>query len=313
MTEMAISIDSSQKMTVSAAVYTTFISALFGANTVAIKIGLLGMGPFTSAAIRFTLASIALFVWAKATRQSLSFTKNQFRPLLIISAIFTVQLSLFHLGMSKTNASRGALLANIQPFFLLFLAHQFIPGDRITKKKFFGLLLGFLGVAFVFMEKTGVSSGFQTGDVIILGAAFLWACNGAYTKRILSDVDPYHLVIYPMIVSVPFFFMEAFLWDGSMVTRIDASVSGALIYQSLICAAFGFVAWTNLLKRYGAVSLHSFIFIMPISGVFLGGLLLREPITVKLIMALVLIALGIAIVQIRERTAGPILSPGENL
>ncbi|MEW5909619.1 MAG: DMT family transporter, partial [Thermodesulfobacteriota bacterium] len=172
MNEMAIPIASSQKMPVSAAVYTAFISALFGANTVAIKIGLSGIGPFTTAAFRFSIASVALFVWAKATRQSLVFTKKQFWPLLVISVIFTVQLSLFHLGISRTNASRGALLANIQPFFLLFLAHQFIPEDRMTKKKFFGLLLGFLGVAFVFMEKTGVSSGFQTGDIIILSAAF---------------------------------------------------------------------------------------------------------------------------------------------
>jgi drug/metabolite transporter (DMT)-like permease len=298
---------------VPAAVYTVFISALFGANTVAIKIGLWGIGPFTTAAIRFSLASIALLIWAKATRQSLGFKKNQLWPLVVISVIFTVQLSLFHLGMSKTTASRGTLLANIQPFFLLFLAHQFIPQDRMTKKKFIGLLLGFLGVALVFMEKKGATTAFRSGDIIILGAAFLWACNGVYTKRIIADIDPYHLVLYPMIVSVPFFFMEAMIWDGSMITRIDPPVIGAMIYQSLICAAFGFVAWTNLLKRYGAVSLHSFVFIMPISGVFLGGMILGEPMTTKILLALVLIVIGIAVVQIKEKDPSPILHPGENV
>ena len=63
--------------------------------------------------------------------------------------------------------------------------------------------------------------------------------------------------------------------------------------------SFGFIAWMTLLKKYGAVSLHSFIFIMPVAGVLLGGLVLGEPITAKIMLALLLIVLGIFIVNLK--------------
>jgi drug/metabolite transporter (DMT)-like permease len=73
-----------------------------------------------------------------------------------------------------------------------------------------------------------------------------------------------------------------------------------------VTAAFGFVTWNTLLQKYGAVALHSFIFIMPISGVVLGGLLLGEPITVKILTALALIVAGILIVHLKPRKAEPV-------
>ncbi|MGD9080748.1 MAG: EamA family transporter, partial [Desulfobacterales bacterium] len=81
---------------------------------------------------------------------------------------------------------------------------------------------------------------------------------------------------------------------------------GAVLYQSLVTAAFGFVAWNTLLQKYGAVALHSFIFLMPIAGVALGGFVLGEPITSKLLIALALIVAGILIVHLKPRKEAPV-------
>ena len=83
------------------------------------------------------------------------------------------------------------------------------------------------------------------------------------------------------------------------------------MYQGLIATSFGFVAWNTLLQKHGAVALHSFIFLMPVTGVVLGGALLREPITAQIVAALVLIAAGILIVNTRARVV--IVHPGRNV
>jgi len=296
-----------------AASFTVFICMLFGANAVAIKISLEGIGVFTTAGIRFAIASVAIFLWAKITGRSFKINKDQILQLLVISIVFTIQLSLFYLGLSKSNASRGTLLVNFQPFFTLFLAHFFIPGDRITKRKIMGILLGFAGVAFVFLEKKGVTSDFEVGDVMILAAAFLWSCNAVYTKRIISAYKPFQIALFPMIFSVPFFFLEGVLWDHHMITFIDSKIIGAMVYQSLVTASFGFVVWNSLLQRYGAVALHSFIFIMPISGVLLGGLILGEPLTVNILIAMLLIVAGILMTHIKQKKPIPSLPIGKNI
>jgi len=126
--------------------YTAGLCITFGANAVAIKISMVGIGPLTAAGLRFSMASVAILLWARATGRPLRFKREQALQVLILCALFTVQLALFYLGLSKTNASRGTLLANLQPFFILLLAHFFIPGDRMTVRKTIGILMGFLGV-----------------------------------------------------------------------------------------------------------------------------------------------------------------------
>ena len=296
---------SNQELSLSAVVFTIFLCTLFGSNAVAIKIAFSGLGVFTTAAIRFGIAAVAIFLWARITGRSIALKKGQFHQVLIFSVLFTVQLSLFYLGLSKSNASRGTLLSNLLPFFILFLAHFFIPEDRITKRKFFGILLGFAGVVFMFMDEKAMQAGFRTGDIIILCGVAIWSCSTVYLKRIISTFSPFQVVLYSTMFSVPLFLAEALLWDNAMIFNLDASVIGAMLYQSLITASFGFVAWNTLLKKYGAVSLHSFVFIMPIAGVALGGLVLGEPITIKILLALVFIVCGILVVHWQPKKEAP--------
>ena len=194
-----------------------FLSAAFGANAVAIKISVSGIGPFTAAGIRFLIASLVIFAWARATGRSFHVHRNQVYPLLVLFLLFFSQISFLYLGISRTNASRAVLISNLQPFFVLFLAHFFIPDDRITLRKALGLLLGFTGVCFVFLEKEGVTEGFQVGDVLMVLSTSLWAVSTVYTKTVLHRLSPHFIAFYQMVVSVPFFFLGGFLWDQPMI------------------------------------------------------------------------------------------------
>lgn len=263
-----------------------FLSAAFGANAVAIKISVSGIGPFTAAGIRFFIASLVIFAWARATGRSFHMFRDQVYPVFLLFLIFFSQISLLYLGISKTHASRAVLISNLQPFFVLFLAHFFIPDDRITFRKAVGLLLGFTGVCLVFLEKEGVTEGFQIGDFLMVVSTGLWGTSAVYTKRVLHRLGPHFVVFYQMILSVPFFFLAGYLWDQPMIGTLNAEVVIALLYQALVAAAFGFIAWNTLLQHHGAVILNSFNFLMPVAGVFLAWWLLNEPLTVKILLAL---------------------------
>ena len=201
-------------LSLQASVFAIFLCVLFGANAVAIKFTLTGLCTFTAAAVRFNIAVVAIFLWTRFTHQSIRFRKGQAHQLLIISVLFVAQISLFYVGLSKTFASRGALIVNF----------------------------------------------------------------------------------------VPFLYICAFLFDKPMMNAPGGGVVAAILYQGLITGSFGFVAWNVLLQRYGAVSLHTFIFIMPVVGVLLGGLLLKEPITGNILIALVLIGTGIFVTQFHKKT-----------
>lgn len=288
-------------MTIKAAGLTVFICILFGANPVAIKYCLTGMGAFTAAGIRFTIAAVVIFLWARLNKTSLVITKKQFRQMMILASIFVVQLSCLYLGISKTTASHGALISNALPFIVLILAHFFIPGDTISWKKGIGITLGFMGIVFLFFDEQNMTGDLKQGDFIVFLAVILWSSNAVFAKRIISGYNVIQITLYPMVLGIPFFFLAGFLWDDQMVRTLNPTIITAVLYQSIITASFGFLAWNNLLQRFGATALHSFIFIMPLAGVMFGVVLLGEPVTTHLTAAIVFIVTGVIIVNLRRK------------
>lgn len=288
------------------------LCTVFGANAVAIKISLSGIGTFTAAGLRFAIAATAIALWAWFTKRPFYIAKSDRVPLLVLCAMFTVQLSLFYLGLSKTLASRGALVVNVVPFFVLIFAHFFIPGDRITLRKVMGMGLGFGGVAVVLFGGQKMGPGVYTGDWIVLLAAVIWGANAVYTKAMIHRFRPFQLVLYPMICAAPIHLFQGWLWDSTMIHHVNTPIILAMLYQSLITAAIGFVVWSSLMRRYGASTLHSFVFIMPISGVSVSHLILKEPISTSLIAAVALVATGIAMVNIKSRRTPPTFPVGRS-
>ena len=290
-----------EDLTVKAAALTIFICFLFGANPVAIKFSLTGLGSFTAVGIRFTIAAVVIFLLAKVKKIPLKLNQKQLAQMLILTAIFVVQLSSFYIGIGKTTASHGALISNVLPFIILVLAHFFIPGDTISFKKGIGITLGFIGVLFLFFDKQNLSSDLKEGDFIVLAAVFMWGASAIFVKRIISEYHVIQITIYPMIFGIPFFFFGGFLWDDQMIKMINPTVIKALLYQSIVTASFGFITWNSLLQRFGATALHSFIFIMPLAGVLFGVLLLQETITPHLATSIAFIVAGVIIVNLRRK------------
>jgi drug/metabolite transporter (DMT)-like permease len=283
-----------------ASLFTIFLCILFGANAVAIKISLTGLGVFTTAGIRFGIAAMVIVLWAMCTGRPLAVHKNQVRQLVTLALFFFVQLSLFYFGQNKTSASHGTLISNVLPFVVMLLAHRFIPGDIINLKKVSGLLLGFAGVLLLFFDKVALTGDALLGDLLILLGVLVWGCHVVYIKKIIEGFHPIQVTLYPISMAAPLFLVCGFLFDGEMIRFVDASVVKAMLYQIFVTASFGFVAWNTMIRRFGATALHSFVFIMPLSGVFLGVTLLGEPLTVNLIGSIVLVVTGLLVVNRKD-------------
>jgi drug/metabolite transporter (DMT)-like permease len=284
-------------MTWWSATQVTLLCTLFGVNAIAVKFAFQGFGVFSSASIRFGTAVLVIALWAMLTGRSFRLRPGQFRHLFVYSTLFAVQLSLFYIGLDRTYASRGTLLINLLPFIVLVLAHFFIPGDRVTPRKLMGLLLGFSGVVCVFSGHSDITGRARSGDIFILVATTLWACNIVYIKRIIDTFTAFHIVFYSMLLSFPFFSLAAFLFDAAAVKTLSIAAILALGYQTFVTASFGFMAWNHLLKRFGAVNLHSFVFIMPLVGVYGAHVVLDEPVTLRLVLALALIVAGLLVIH----------------
>lgn len=296
-------------MTLGATLLTVFLCLLFGGNGVAMKFSYTGLGTFTAAGIRFTLASALLVCWSLYRNIPLRLTRTQWRLILVQSLIFCFQVGCFHLGLAHTTASHAAIISNALPFLVLILAHFFIPGDRITLKKGVGILIGFSGVVILFFDRPGLGSGIHKGDIITVMAVLCWSVSAAYIKRINEHFHAVQITLFQTVIAIPAFFICGWFLDGGMVTQVTPKVAGAVLYMGAVTAGFGFVAWNTMLKKFGASVLHSFVFIIPLAGVTFGVLFLDEPVTPHLLSAVVCIVTGILIVNLRRRRKTLVLPP----
>ena len=295
-------------MTLKASLFMVCLCTIFGGNGVAIKYSLTGLGPLTSAGIRFSMGSLVLYLWARYRGIPLALTRKQMGLILIQGCLFSLQCSCFHIGLNRTTVSHGALISNVVPFLVLILAHFFIPGDRITLKKGLGIFLGFLGVVLLFFDRPDLNADLQSGDLIVLGAVVSWSVSAIYLKRIIHQFNAVQVTLYPMMIGIPMFFLGGFAWDDPMVISITPLVINALLFQSIVTTSFGFVAWNTMLSEFGATAQHSFLFIIPLSGVFFGVMLLDEPVTAYLLGAVGLILTGIMVVNMRKRKVPPLMN-----
>jgi len=136
---------------------------------------------------------------------------------------------------------------------------------------------------------------------MVLGTVLIWGGNAIYTKRIIGSFHPSQITLYPVAISAPLFLVMALFCDQEMIIYVDSSILISMAYQTFVIASFGLIGWMALIKRYGATTPHSFIFIMPLSGVFFGVVMLGEPLTANLIGSIVLVTVGLIVVNRRPR------------
>lgn len=276
---------------------------VWGLNYVSMKIVNQGLQPVFQNALRFGLAAIVVYGWCVARRIPLFRSDGTLLAGIAAGLLFGVEFALITLGLDYTSASRSVVFVYTMPFFVALGAHLFVPGERMNWLSFTGLLLAFFGVAFVFSDRLSLPSPTAIiGDILCVGAAILWAATTILIKTTkLRTASPEKVLLYQLAVAslIQFAAAPAF---GPFFREVTPLVVYTFAFQVFIVASVTFLVWFWLIRNYPAARLTSFTFLTPVFGVIFGGLLLDEPISWKLGLALVLVAVGIYLVNRPTRT-----------
>ena len=275
-----------------------FLCLVFGSNALAIKVSLFGLTPHACVMLRFLIASLIIYLYARTKGIPLALSGKDWVHAFAMGLIFGFQMSIFYVGITYSTVSHAGVLMNTQPFFVAILAHSFLANDRLTLRKVIGIMLAFTGVAILFLGGDRDTSISLLGDLLMIGSAFLWATQTIYIKRWTDHWDSIPLVLHPMVLSIFIFLVFYLIFEADTVQALDGRVLVSLFYQSVIVAGYGYIGWTKLLLKYKASHLSVFVFIMPVAAVILGVLFMGDPFSPRLLASLVLVAVGILVVNI---------------
>lgn len=277
----------------------------WGLNGVAVKVSNSGFDPVFVTIVRSAIGALCVLAWCRWRRIPLFERDGTLWAGLLAGALFGVEFVLIFRGLDYTSVARSALMVNSMPFWVLIGAH-FLLGERMSALKVAGASLAFLGVALVFSDKLSLPTPEAViGDVMSLAAGAAWAATFLVIKKSrLADAGAEKVLLYQLAVSAVVV-LPMLLVSGPILREVTALAIGSVIFQATFIVAFTYLLWFWLMRRYPAAGLSSFAFLTPAFGVLLGGLLLGEPLTLRLFLALGLIAVGIVIVNRPARKTPP--------
>ena len=254
------------------------------------------------AGCRFTLAGIVtLAAGCLMERKFLTIRRSIIPSVLLLGLCqTTLQYALFYLGLAHTTGSKASVITATNVFFSILIAHFVVPGERLTWKKSLGCIFGFIGVTLVNVSANGLVGGFHLlGEGLLLVMAFSYGISSVMVKFISQKGDPVAITAYQLIFG-GFVLIMAGKILGGQITPCGAKAYLLFSYMVML-SAVAFSIWTILLRYNPVGQVSVFGFANPVFGIILSGLILREQfVSVKNVIALVLVCLGILIVNLSE-------------
>ncbi len=272
------------------------VSILWGANPVAIKLGLEDAPPIRLAWMRFLVGGVVIGLWAWVTGRFGGFRmkRSEWRPLVFLGLLFTLQIGSMNIGTSLTSAAHSAILLNLYAVHTVVLAHFLIPGDRLTLRKLAGVLIAYAGIILLFARQIGRGAPTLLGDAIMVVSSFVLAERTVYLAGAVRRFDPVKLLLSQALIGTTIFVVVSLVFEPSP-TRWTGRLATSIAYQGVLIAGFNFVVNLWLLRRYRPSALAAFFLTQPIFGVVAAALVTGDPLTPDLLLASLAVAVGIGL------------------
>jgi len=241
-----------------------------------------------------------VWLWS-ASRGHPIFNRDRTLPAgLAAGVLFGMEFGCIYFALPLTSASRLVVFLYLAPFVVAIALPHFVKAERLDRLQAAGLICAFLALAYAFSEGfSGAARESQViGDALALCAALLWGLTTLVVRTTrLSSSTPEKTLFYQLAVSCPILFVLSFVSGEHWPEQIGWFALASLAFQTVVIAFASYLAWFWLLRHYSATRVSAFTFLTPVSGLAFGGLLLGEPISPRIVVALIFVALGIYLVN----------------
>ncbi len=265
----------------------------FGTNFVAVKLVVEVVPPFLFAAVRFTFAGLLLFLLLRLTEPESRLKRSDFLPVFGLGVIgITFTQSVFTVGVSLTTAANTALIYSTAPVWGMLLGF-FLALERPRLSGVAGVVLCLIGVGTVVYGGLELSGTSLLGDILILAAAICWGSYTMLSIGLLRRYSPLAVAAYPMVLGGLAAFPLALLDFRVDFASMSGTVWFAALYSTLCSSAFGFAAWQQGVSRVGANRVLVYQYLVAITGVTAGVILLGESFGPQQILGAAVVLAGV--------------------
>ena len=278
-----------------------FCCAFWGLQQILLKTTVGEVPPLWQASIRMAGAVVLQWAWCAARGVKLFERDGTLPGGLLAGALFAGEFTCIYIGLQHTSASRLTVFLYTSPFVVALLLPRWVPKERLHGVQWFGLALAFGGVVVAFSESLGHSSrDMLLGDALALLAGLLWGLTTlAIRTTRLATASAEKTLFYQIAVTAALSPFLSLLLGETWSFSYSGYAWFSVALQTVIGAFASYLAWMWMLRHYPATRISSFTFLTPLFALIFGVALLKEPLTLQLMLALAGVGLGILLVNRR--------------
>jgi drug/metabolite transporter (DMT)-like permease len=251
--------------------------------------------PLSAAGARLGIAGLVLLGALVATRQPL-------RPrvgLATVGWLALTQSMLFYgatfWGILHAGAGLAAVLANTDPLFVAALA-SVVLGEYLTRRQWLGLVVGLVGATVVVWQGPIWPPTLSGAALIVVGGAFAWSVGTVVaTRGMRADANPVALAAWQMVLGGVALLVIGFVGEEGL-PPLGAREVALILGVAIVGGAIPFALFYLALARAPATQVSTWFFLIPVVGVLSAWALLGEQPTLKLVVGLAAVSVGLWLV-----------------
>jgi drug/metabolite transporter (DMT)-like permease len=255
--------------------------------------------PLTTAFVRFLVATVLLWLWARASGLRIAISR---RDLGLIVAMGTCGIVFYNLcflyGVRLAPSSDGAIIVpGLSPIVVAVIVaarYRVVPATR----GLLGLALALVGLVLVIGPAMTTSPQRALGDLLFVGGAIGWGIYSALSRVATTRFHPVTATLAPAAFGALVFLPLSLVGDGwAALGAASPKALASVLYLGAIGTVVAFVAFSEGIRRIGAPRASAFIVLVPLLGVALTSALLGEEASAFLVAGTAVVLVGLWLVQ----------------
>lgn len=274
---------------------------MFGSAFLLTKIAVQEIPPLAVVAGRIVIGA-ALLIAISLIQGERFATLLPYWPLLLLLALTGNCLPFFVItwGQQYVDSGLAGILMAMMPLTTVVLAHFFVRGERITRNRLAGFLLGFVGVIILMQPDLIFSSQMNWIHLIamlsILSGAISYAVNSilahSLPKISLSLISAGVLLVASLVI-VPIAWLQGVEW----LPEVTAAPLASVVLLGLFPSGLATIVYFRVIRHAGPGFLSQINYLIPVWAVLMGVIFGGELLSIHVLLALIVILTGIWIAQ----------------
>ncbi len=277
------------------------LAILWGGSYFYIGVAVHALPPLSIVAFRVGLGAVLLYLVVRASGARMPADRQSWRDFLVMGLLNNVgPFTLITWGQGHLASGLAAILNATTPLFGVVVAHVLTADEKMTAGRVAGVLIGFAGVvAMIGPDALQGIGDHLLAELACLLAALLYAFSGVFGRRfgrrgIAPMVTATGQITCAALVLVPLALVVDRPWT---LPAPGIGVWGSLLGLAALSTTLAYIIYYRILATAGAVNLLLVTFLVPVSAIVLGTLILGERLAAGEFLGMALIGLGLAAID----------------